>query len=1131
MDNDEDEILAQQDAEMMDYLNSPAPASASASGSGSAFIPLKHLSSAGSSKQSPAATTSIINEPAAVPDVEPNASIEISINIKEDSPNSPIKQVKKQSYKPPADLDTGYCPICLTEFDDWTMLPSCFHAFCHECILQWANVSRSCPLCKRGFSECFHDFLSDRDYRKYIFPPLSQANSIARVDAWGHPTNTSTRTTRRTHPYTSTEVRRRLDNARRHRYHLSEHEASSGDQLRMSSFEKRRYIYQHGLYAKHVGSTLNSRYRNGVTPEMFKKDSGLRSRVMAWVRRELQVLMRDYDVEFLRDFVVAVMERFDLQTERAVQLLRPYFMEHTEHFVHELICFCRSPFAVDAYDKVVQYDEFPTDADGGISKLSWNRKRGRQLVARRGGSDDDEVGDATPDFKLSVPEQGSSSGRRDCTPRIASPSLREMSDAFVVDEEEEGRDAGVDSRRASPVRDSKGKGRLGEEKSSDRQNDRGRGSERRRRKRRRGGGSDAGRGRSVSSSSSSLSEDRDGKRNLSVSSVSSSVSSESESDEESKKSVASSSVASSGRDHGRRRRRVGKRRRRNRSRTKSERRKGKRRRRHRSVDGSDDDDDADGDGGKERVRTRRRKRESRRRKSSSKRNRSPSLDSKSVSSEPDSHERRVDIQKRKSREQSPIRETPRRSVSPIRRLSPNWERRLSGHGREQGSQSVGLQSRRSSIDISRKRYRSPLSRSRRSSRDRETRRPSRDRETRRLSRDRETRRLSRERRPSRERDSRRPSSMREPRRLESSSRRNDRNWGGHQREEARGSNTRHRHQTSDHAFERSSSRHQPRNTERDSNGELNASPLLLPNQDDHLSYSSFTTASAVNSTATVGHEDADPRDEAERLRKLLLEQMSQSGSRNRSRSEGQVDIGGSSVDQTPADGQGGNVNRGSSSGTRSGERSRRNSGERERLQELLRRKLEKLKEGGGDGGALGNGSGSVDFIGDVQASGTNGGNVVSQDGGPRATEVSKEDARKRRRALLMEKLEREKARSRASEADVGDDYGGDVGDNGVGDHQDSSNDFNVGLVRVASPEDEDNVIQLHVSPEDHVVMANGNAGPAGQEAEVVNKCDDLQTDSVDSGGSAVETTTKGHVAKKVLERFGMLVRRGSSRSG
>jgi len=46
----------------------------------------------------------------------------------------------------------------------------------------------------------------------------------------------------------------------------------------------------------------------------------------------------------------------DLQSEEAVEQLKPFLFENTEHFILELVAFSRSPFEMSVYDRYVQYE-------------------------------------------------------------------------------------------------------------------------------------------------------------------------------------------------------------------------------------------------------------------------------------------------------------------------------------------------------------------------------------------------------------------------------------------------------------------------------------------------------------------------------------------------------------------------------------------------------------------------------------------------------------------------------------------------------------------------------------------------------------------------------------------------------
>ncbi|KAI0086037.1 hypothetical protein BDY19DRAFT_908566 [Irpex rosettiformis] len=260
------------------------------------------------------------------------------------------------AYKPtlPQDIakedesDEEHCSICLQPLSDRTIVPACSHEFCFECLLVWTEQSRKCPLCSGQIGEyLIHDIRSKYDFSKHYLNPL--------------------RTSPRLDPSVSRVARaqnhgRRREvvwgrNERRER----ERERRAADELERA-IEKRRWIYRHGLYAKHVASNPYTRYKPFPTPVQFSSNPDLISRATIFVRRELRV-WDALDVEFLTTFTISLMKSIDIRSESAVKLLAEFLDMDTgertnaEHFAHELYCYLRSPYKdLARYDAAVQYD-------------------------------------------------------------------------------------------------------------------------------------------------------------------------------------------------------------------------------------------------------------------------------------------------------------------------------------------------------------------------------------------------------------------------------------------------------------------------------------------------------------------------------------------------------------------------------------------------------------------------------------------------------------------------------------------------------------------------------------------------------------------------------------------------------
>ena len=160
-----------------------------------------------------------------------------------------------------ADPEDGeHCSICLQPYTDRTMVPTCSHEFCFECLLIWtglsplrtyycafhsdglrADQSRRCPLCAQDIGQyLMHNIRSKYDYQKHYLAPLRtspkpQAVIAARADA------------RR-----RAERRREIEWGRRRRRDREE-----ADDLERA-VEKRKWVYRNGLYAKVSISHLRS---------------------------------------------------------------------------------------------------------------------------------------------------------------------------------------------------------------------------------------------------------------------------------------------------------------------------------------------------------------------------------------------------------------------------------------------------------------------------------------------------------------------------------------------------------------------------------------------------------------------------------------------------------------------------------------------------------------------------------------------------------------------------------------------------------------------------------------------------------------------------------------------------------
>ncbi|KAF7290813.1 Ring finger domain protein [Mycena indigotica] len=277
--------------------------------------------------------------------------------VKMDSPpvtNTHFAETEEQQpeTKIEEEEDSDRCSICLQDIIDRTLVPICSHEFCFDCLLLWTDQSRRCPLCSQSVGDfLIHHIRSRFDYQKHFLAPL--ATSPRPIQTLPLRQLQRTRGPRRQYRERQWGIREPDEN-------------DEADRLDRS-IVKRRWIYEHGLYAKHVASNSHTRYRPYPTPAQFTASHDTIARTIMFLRRELRVWV-NLDVEFLTNFTISLMKAIDIRSESAVKLLAEFldldapYVEgerhvNAEHFAHEVYSFVRSPYKdLFVYDDVVQYD-------------------------------------------------------------------------------------------------------------------------------------------------------------------------------------------------------------------------------------------------------------------------------------------------------------------------------------------------------------------------------------------------------------------------------------------------------------------------------------------------------------------------------------------------------------------------------------------------------------------------------------------------------------------------------------------------------------------------------------------------------------------------------------------------------
>ncbi|KAJ8269636.1 hypothetical protein COCON_G00122430 [Conger conger] len=282
------------------------------------------------------------------------------------------------------------CPICLDRFNNMAYLDRCLHKFCFRCIHEWSKNKAECPLCKQPFNSIFHTIKAENDFKEFVLR-TSENGSFSSPGALRlRYSTTQTRESRqspgRTSPPPDNGVifegltgsaplqqdrgihrmmmrlatRRRAQSKGRMVRHLREQE--------MVRF--RRALYRTGVRVRSVRD--GGRHRD-ISAAFYQRNPACLHRLVPWLKRELTVLYGTHGslVNIVQHIIMSWITRYDMDQQAIQEELRPFLLARTDHFLHELISFARSPFNMEAYDQHAVYDcPAPSSLEGSSSDSS-----------------------------------------------------------------------------------------------------------------------------------------------------------------------------------------------------------------------------------------------------------------------------------------------------------------------------------------------------------------------------------------------------------------------------------------------------------------------------------------------------------------------------------------------------------------------------------------------------------------------------------------------------------------------------------------------------------------------------------------------------------------------------------------
>ncbi|KAF2894801.1 hypothetical protein ILUMI_11374 [Ignelater luminosus] len=276
------------------------------------------------------------------------------------------------------------CAICLGTCTNKCFSDSCMHQFCFTCLLEWSKVKAECPLCKQPFKSIIHNIKSNDEYDEHFIEVPEPRDILGNDDAGflylppAPSRHFQFRTTFTVDPDGELAIQQMLlshplTNSMYNvpgNYVLPRYSSRFGRRYprRASSATSfRRWVYMSNMWV-YAPPDLTGRYRD-VTPHFYRDNPAARNRLVPWLNRELNALLREntQQVMHLVDVIMDHLTRWHIRSRSFKNLLSSHLENKTNHFIHEFYNFMRSPYDMIGYDRHIVYTDRPYSPTYSIS--------------------------------------------------------------------------------------------------------------------------------------------------------------------------------------------------------------------------------------------------------------------------------------------------------------------------------------------------------------------------------------------------------------------------------------------------------------------------------------------------------------------------------------------------------------------------------------------------------------------------------------------------------------------------------------------------------------------------------------------------------------------------------------------